>query len=87
VPRGKGKHEPEYDDDLGALDEQVQKEIALLEDQILSDPDREYQREYGPDGVFYDFSEYDRLGVTIAYERDGYDFTFLRLTDQRGSGR
>ena len=86
MPRGKGRHEPEYDIDLAALPEMVREEVALLEEQILADPDREYQRDYGLDGVIYDFSEYDRLGITIAFERDGYDFTFLRLTDRRGSG-
>jgi hypothetical protein len=87
VPPARGRHEPEYDVDLKALDEALRVEVILLEEQILADPDREYQREFGSDGVIYDFSEYDRLGITIAYERDGYDFTFIRLTDQRGSAR
>jgi hypothetical protein len=85
VSPARGSHEPEYDADLEALSLELQFEVTLVEEHILADPDRTYQRDHGPDGAIYDFSAYDRLGVTIVYERDGYDFTFLRLSDRRGT--
>jgi len=79
VPRARGRHEPEYDADRAALSGELQLELDLLEEQIIADPDRAYQRPYGPDGVIYDLSAYDRFDLIVAYTRDGYDFTFVRV--------
>jgi hypothetical protein len=84
VPPARGKNEPEYDEDREALPPALRLELDLIRERIITDPDRTYQREFGPDGAIYDLSGYDEFGLTVAFRREGYDFTFLRATHQRG---
>ena len=42
-------------------------------------------REFGPEGVLYDYSMYDEFGLTLACVRDGDEFVWLGFSTKRGA--
>lgn len=50
----------------GALPPDLQLELDLIEERIITDPDRTYQRRYVGE-VIYDASGYDEHGLEVSY--------------------
>lgn len=75
---------PEWDPDYLArkaqLPEELRLELDLVEEWIISDPKRTYQRTFGDDGVVYDFSGYDKHGLTVAFVPSDEVYRFIGFT-------
>jgi hypothetical protein len=59
-------------------------ELELIEERIVTDPTRTYQRTFGPDGVVYDLSGLDDTGFVVAFLPldDGKVFRFVGFTHE-----
>jgi hypothetical protein len=79
-----GRPDPEYARRKAALPPELQLRLSLIEEQVIADPNRSHQREYGPDGVIYDYTQYDDLGFTLAFVRHGEEFVWLGFSTERG---
>jgi hypothetical protein len=84
VARPEGHPDPEYALAKAALSTEQKLRLSLIEEQVLADPTRTYQREHGDDGVVYDFTMYDEFGLTLAYKRVGDAFIWLGFSFARG---
>jgi hypothetical protein len=82
VPRG--RPDPEYATRKAAESPLVQRNLSLIEEQIVADPNRTHQREAGPGGVVYDYTMYDDFGLTLAFIRNGDEFVWLGFSTVRG---
>jgi hypothetical protein len=86
VARPEGRPDPEYARRKADLPSELQLRLSLIEEQVVADPNRTYQREFGDDGVVYDHTMYDDFGLTLAYVRTGDEFTWLGFSFKRGKG-
>lgn len=84
MTRPEGKPDPEYARRKAELPPEQQRNLSLIEEQIVTDPDRRYLRRVGDDGVTYDFTMYDDLGFTVAYVRVSNVFWFVGFSTERG---
>jgi hypothetical protein len=84
VTRPEGKPDSEYARRKAELDPEDQLRLSLIEEQIVTDPDRTDKRRLGDDGVIYDFTLYDDYGFTVAYVRRDVEFWFVGFSTERG---
>ena len=84
MTRPEGKLDAEYARRKADLPTEQQRNLSLIEEQIVTDPDRTYLRRVGDDGVTYDFTMYDDFGFTVAYVRRGDVFWFVGFSTERG---
>lgn len=73
-------YDPDYLTRKAQLPGNLRLELELIEERIITDPTRTYQREYGDDGVIYDTSGYDEFGFTVAYLPIDGVFRFVGFT-------
>jgi hypothetical protein len=77
-------HKRDYDPDYLAkkrqLPKDLQLELDLIEERIVTDPTRTYQRRYLEDGVVADASGYDEFGFEVTFLDLGDRFRFLGFT-------
>jgi hypothetical protein len=66
------------------LPKNLQLELDLLEERIVTDPDRTYQRRYLEDGVIVDESGFDETGFELTFLDEGDTFRFLGFTLEEG---
>lgn len=62
------------------LPDDLQLELDLIEERIVTDPTRTYQRRYLRDGVIADTSGYDEFGFEVTFLDQGDTFRFLGFT-------
>ncbi len=82
-----GRPDPEYARRKALLSPLLQRNLSLIEEQVVADPNRMYLREFGPDGVLYDYTMYDEFGLTLACKRTGDEFVWLGFSTERGVPR
>jgi len=76
----KREYDPAYLIRKSQLPDGLRLELELIEERIITDPTRTYQRRYLADGVVVDASGYDDHGLEVSYLPIGDAFRFIGFT-------
>lgn len=74
------EYDPVYLAAKETLPPQIRLEFDLVEERIITDPTRTYQRRYLDDGVIVDASGFDYHGIEVSYLPIGDAFRFIGFT-------
>jgi hypothetical protein len=72
--------DPGYVAKKAQLPQEPRQELDLIEERIVTDPKRTYQRTFGDDGVIVDVSGFDEFGFGESFLPRDDTFLFIGFT-------